>query len=420
MKTNPLDQLERICRQSLSRVAKLNKSFKKFLVETMICFLSIPGRINFSQMARYGSSCESRFRQNFKKKFEWTKFNTAFTGQSDGHLRAIAIDPCFIPKSGKKTPGLAYFWSGTANAAKRGLEILGMALVDACERTAVFLTATQTVTDRRPKGKKVPDYLAHLDNPDSLIGLYLRAFARESDRFWKLTHLVVADAFFANISFVTGLDRLAFDLVSRLRDDARLRYIYNGPKENRKGRPRKFDGTVDVDNPREDRFVVSTVDDGDTKVTLYHAKLYAVCLKRVVGVAIAVYDDKDKKTQTRKIFFSTDLSLNGEQIYSLYRSRFQIEFLYRDGKQFTGLTDCQARNENSLDFAFNASLTAVNIAKAFAKESGLNLSVESVKLLTHNAVVIQRVLSLSGIRPNLNLNQDNFKELLFYGVKSAA
>ena len=245
-------------------------------------------------MARYGSSCESRFLQNFKKKFEWTKFNTAFASQSDGHLRAIAIDPCFIPKSGKKTPGLAYFWSGTANAAKRGLEILGMALVDACERTAVFLTATQTVTDRKSKGKKVPNYLAHLDNPDSLIGLYLKAF----------------------------------DLVSRLRDDARLRYLYNGPKENRKGRPRKFDGTVDITSPMEDRFVVSTVDDGDTKVTLYHAKLYAVSLKRVVGVAIAVYDDKDKKTQTRKIFFSPDLSLNGEQ--------------------FTGLADCQARNEKTI------------------------------------------------------------------------
>lgn len=175
-------------------------------------------------------------------------------------FRAIAIDPCFIPKSGKKTPGLAYFWSGTANAAKRGLEILGMALVDACERTAVFLTATQTVTDRKPKGKKVPNYLAHLDNTDSLIGLYLKAFPRESDRFWKLTHLVIADAFFANISFVTGLDRLAFDLVSRLRDDARLRYLYNGPKENRKGRPRKFDGTADITSPMEDRFVVKADD----------------------------------------------------------------------------------------------------------------------------------------------------------------
>jgi IS4 transposase len=48
---------------------------------------------------------------------------------------------------------------------------------------------------------------------------------------------------------------------------------------------------------------------------------------------------------------------------SYYRSRFQIEFLYRDAKQHCGLTDCQARSKNKLDFHFNAALTTVNLAK---------------------------------------------------------
>ena len=65
----------------------------------------------------------------------------------------------------------------------------------------------------------------------------------------------------------------------------------------------------------------------------------------------------------------------------------------RDGKQFTGLADCQARNAKSRGFAFNASLSAVNIAKALSIESGLNLSVEDVKLLIHNTVMVQRILS---------------------------
>jgi len=47
-----------------------------------------------------------------------------------------------------------------------------------------------------------------------------------------------------------------------------------------------------------------------------------------------------------------------------YHSRFQIEFLYRDGKQHTGLNDSQARSENKLHFQFKASLTSINIAKA--------------------------------------------------------
>ncbi|WP_372726544.1 hypothetical protein [Nostoc sp. C057] len=37
--------------------------------------------------------------------------------------------------------------------------------------------------------------------------------------------------------------------------------------------------------------------------------------------------------------------------------------MFRDAKQFTGLSDCQARDVKKLDFHFNASFTALNIAK---------------------------------------------------------
>ena len=42
---------------------------------------------------------------------------------------------------------------------------------------------------------------------------------------------------------------------------------------------------------------------------------------------------------------------------------FQIEFVFRDSQQFTGLADCQARDLTKLDFHFNSSLTALNLAK---------------------------------------------------------
>ena len=55
--------------------------------------------------------------------------------------------------------------------------------------------------------------------------------------------------------------------------------------------------------------------------------------------------------------FSTDTELDAESIYRYYKARFQIEFLFRDARQFTGLNDCQARRQDSLGFHFNASLT---------------------------------------------------------------
>lgn len=44
--------------------------------------------------------------------------------------KAIAIDPGYISKAGKHTTNIGYFWSGIAGAAKKGLEILGIGIMD--------------------------------------------------------------------------------------------------------------------------------------------------------------------------------------------------------------------------------------------------------------------------------------------------
>ena len=66
---------------------------------------------------------------------------------------------------------------------------------------------------------------------------------------------------------------------------------------------------------------------------------------------------------TNALLFGTDVHLPPEQIVSDYQTRFPIEFIFRDAKQFTGLSDCQARHLPRLDFHFNASLIALNLAK---------------------------------------------------------
>ena len=72
---------------------------------------------------------------------------------------------------------------------------------------------------------------------------------------------------------------------------------------------------------------------------------------------------KDGKETTRKMYFSTDLSMTAQQVFIYYRSRFQIEFIYRDAKQHTGLNHCQGRSKQALNFHWNAALTTVNLAK---------------------------------------------------------
>ena len=58
--------------------------------------------------------------------------STALSSASISQVKrkAIAIDPSYIPKSGKKTPWIGYFWSGCAGEYKRGLEIMGIGVID--------------------------------------------------------------------------------------------------------------------------------------------------------------------------------------------------------------------------------------------------------------------------------------------------
>ncbi|MCR5325439.1 MAG: transposase, partial [Bacteroidales bacterium] len=71
-------------------------------------------------------------------------------------------------------------------------------------------------------------------------------------------------------------------------------------------------------------------------------------------------------------------------------------------------------------FAFNASLSSVNVARAYARQQGHNLSVGSTKTLLHNAAMVDRFIAMSAKRANLRLNNTDFKELLFYGVRAVA
>ena len=103
----------------------------------------------------------------------------------------------------------------------------------------------------------------------------------------------------------------------------------------------------------------------------------------------------------------------------IYRSRFQIEFNFRDAKQHAGLCNSQSRNIDKINFNFNASLTTINLAKAYAIRSNKPFSMASIKTMMHNAFLLERFIAVSGIRPNRNLNDRLFKELVEFAAIAA-
>jgi hypothetical protein len=118
------------------------------------------------------------------------------------------------------------------------------------------------------------------------------------------------------------------------------------------------------------------------------------------------------------------VNLSYDKLLKYYQTRFQIEFLYRDGKQHTGLNDCEARSENKLDFHFNMSLTTINIAKithwlTTPKEERKSFSMSDIKTMYHNELLLNRFFLTFGINPNLAKNKAKALELLDYGKIAA-
>jgi len=206
---------------------KLKKCRRDFMIEIFMLYLSIPSRINFLQLGRYSRFGEQRFRRQFEERFDFFGFNKALSLPLIGSRTAVAFDPSFIHKSGRKTPGIGYFWSGCAGRALRGIEILGLSVIDADTRLSFHLDAVQT-----------PPTNCLQDNDLSLIDWYAGVIKKYIKQILSVTRYVVADAYFSKKNFVEKILQCSLHLISKLRDDADLTYLSLQPKQGKRaGQP---------------------------------------------------------------------------------------------------------------------------------------------------------------------------------------
>ena len=398
--TEALDQYVGICKEAISDSgAKLSKSFEKVIIEVLLLYMVIPGKINFTQLGRYGKHGEQCYRQNFGRRrlkcINWLRLNISFALRffGEGGRKAIAIDPSFISKSGKKTPHIGRFWSGCASAVKHGLEIMGLGLIDIDAHNCMMLRAHQTPGNFELRKRNM-----------TLADHYIAVIKRYRKELQKLSHLIVADAFFSTHTFYEGIHQYGFHLISRFRDNAHLCYLYEGERTGRRGRPKTIDGKIDLKKLDMSRMLPIFVD--GLPGIAYTLLAYSKALKCKVRLVIWMMPDKK-----HKLFFSTDTSLTGEEVLDFYRTMFQIEFCFRDAKQYCGLTDSQARDAVKLDCAFNASFASLNVAKVMMKERGMDYSMSNFKLLMTNTFLTKRIFDVSRYRPNQTLINHIFKEL---------
>jgi hypothetical protein len=366
----------RIVKESLDKMQNISGPQKKFMQEILPCFLSFQGKANFTNLSRYSAYDERTLRRNYLKPFNFSEFNLLLMKSESFQPILLAGDASFIPKSGKKTEGLAHFYNGSMNRSEKGLELSVLAIID--EHKEIYaLDAAQT----------------HVDENESRLDFYLKQIQRTREDCPDTVKWSVFDGYYAKVNFIDGICALGLNLISKLRVDANLKYLYDGPQNPGPGRRKEYDGKVDFNDLSRFDFEGELVD--GSKV--YSQLLWHVQFRRVLKVVTVVKETKGKRSHNN--FFSTDLELQAPDLLRYYSYRFQIEYFFRDGKQFAGLNDCQSRKKEAIEFHFNLSMTAINLARIENKSMGReSFSMQSIKSRHYNERLLKTFLFNSALK----------------------
>jgi hypothetical protein len=401
------------------------------------------GKVNFMNMSRYSDLSERTYRRQYLEPFDYIGLNALTIGEAiPPEVNQIAVMDCtFIPKSGAHTAGLDWFYNGSASRSEKGLELSVLAVVDVAARRAYTLSVQQTparapintalLDELQTMLVQLPDKTAvtTVCAPDQTVAVdggdltrtdyYLQQVEQSQPHLPQSVKYLVVDGYYSKQRFFDGVVGLNLGVIGKLRLDANLQYLYAGVQK-RRGRPRLYDGKVNVTDQSR-LTLVKAIEPG---LKLYTAVVWHISLKRKIRMALLVDTRKPGKPGF-VLLFATDVNIDAQQILTNYQARFQIEFIFRDSKQFTGLADCQSCHPQKLDFHFNASLTALNLAKYQAQlQQGASepnqkadvFSMASLKRAAFNDHLLERFISMLDLDATSIKSHPNYQNLRSYGV----
>ncbi len=406
----------KILEQVFSKINFINKKQRDFFIILIQGLIGIAGKRTFRNLARYMQLTEHTFARQMTKALDFVGINTEIIKASISKNETLiaAQDSTFVPKSGKATHGLDYFWNGSASKAEKGLEIDVIAVVKVGDKKAGYtISAEQTPANPVPKSERKKKKTPEFSKIDFALNHVKKTLVQLVDLGIKY---FVTDAFFTKIKYISGMIPLGFQVVSKLRKDASLRRIYTGPQKAR-GRRKRFDiGKINFEDFEQS--LVMKIAKEDTELRSCIA--YSTSLKRKIKIVL-VRKEVSPSKYGEAFLFSTDLELDTTKIYEYYISRFQIEFIFRDAKGFTGLNDCQSRDARRIHYHLNASLTALNVVKIQDQELQQNSGVQHAFSMANWTrkylldIAINRFIVMFGFDQTSIKSHPNYNSFLAFG-----
>ena len=394
-----------IVKNALDAMSMLKKPQKTFIALLLSALVVFQGKATFRNLSRYCPMSEKRFSRWYGRPFEFFTFNrlTLSDVLSESEELIAAADASFMTKSGDHTEGLGKFWRGCSGRTENGLELSLLSVVDLTSNTAYALEAKQTLDQ---KGKTRVDLYAEqvIAQAKQIIDMGIKYLA--------------VDAYYFKKKFVSPIVETGIHIVGKLRTDADLVWPYTGPYSG-KGRPKTYDGKVKLEKDLKRFQPVGTLETGED---VYTAQLYSRCLKCWIRVVMLRFWSGHKIGCA--LLYSTDPDLDAMTLIRYYKARFQIEFFFRDAKQYTGLTDCQSCRKEAIHTQINASCSALNLLKLEDRKSKGSkrqtiISIASWKRLKFNQHLMCRVFEGLGLPLNDEKVLDTYDQLSSYGTIAA-
>jgi len=371
----------------------------------------------------------------------WLLFWVKLMRPEDEHI--VAGDEVVVSKAGKETYGLDRFFSGIQQRVIPGLSFFVFSLVNVQKEHSYPLQITQVVksaeekaaskskaeakkakktTEKRkpgrPKGSKNKVKQEIVLNPELVrIQSALKSLLKTVGTILSLKY-VVLDGHFGNYPSAFMVRETKLHLISKMRSDAALYPAFDGEYRGT-GRPAKYGKKLDVRNLDHDKYLKATSTEKNVCTQVYQGQFYNKEFAFALNVVIILKTNLLTLAQAHVILFSTDLEQDYEKIIKFYRLRFQIEFNFRDAKQYWGLEDFMNIKETAVTNAANLSLFMINFSHALLqpfREHNPDYSVLDLKSHYRGYKYASETIKMLPQKPDAILLSDIFQQIARLGA----
>jgi putative transposase len=366
---------------------------------------------------------------------QWILFTSQF--HRTDHEYIAAGDEVVFGKAGKETYGLGRFFSSLQNRVIPGLSFFVFSLIDVQERQSYPIQAVQMVKEpkqQKKKEKEKPSYAKkravgrpkgskNKKKEPPILSLELLRIQPILQAFLAIlkgivtVRYIVLDGHFGNYPSAWMVLQTGLQLVSKLRFDAALYEPFAGKYRGRGPHP-KYGDKVDVRKMKK-KYLKADDTEAGIRTQIYQAAILNHEFASPLNVVVILKTNLSSKKQAHVILFSTDLELSYQKLYDYYALRFQIEFNFRDAKQYWGLDDFMNVKQTAVTNAANLSFFMVNFSSVLLRQYRKNnpeFSVLDLKSHYRGCRYVSETIKLLPRKPDGILLAEIFEQIARLGM----